>query len=146
MPSEQDHFSAARQYQEYFDHTLRRIGMRAPQPILGETVNHYRRETLRQLKRTFLPEVHPLYKVQMRALKADALQALEPQVLQACLQEANNPRTVEPGQFRKIEEFDESGTIRSIRFVGPESFVRSMGVPGRRARIRNPTTEPAWFR
>jgi hypothetical protein len=132
MPTEQDHLNAARRFQEYFDHTLRRIGMRAPQPVLGQTVNTYRRETLRTIKRTFLPPIHPLYKVQMRQLKSDALQALEPQVLQACIQEANNPSTVPVGQLRKIEEFDESGTLRMIRFVGQDSFVKQMMRPGRK--------------
>src|SRR5499433_968406 len=107
MSSPEEHLSACLKYQEYYDNTLRKVGMRAPQPVLGDTVNHYRRETLRTIKRTFLPQTHPLYQVQMRDLKADALQALEPQVLQAAVVEANNPCHVEPGQLRKVEELDE---------------------------------------
>jgi hypothetical protein len=53
MSTPEQHFDAARRFQEFYDATLRKIGARAPQPILGETVNHYRRETLRNLKRTF---------------------------------------------------------------------------------------------
>jgi hypothetical protein len=132
MSTEQDHLNAARRFQEYFDHTLRRIGMRAPQPVLGETCNHYRREALRTMKQTFLPQNHPLYQVQYRSLKADALAALEPQLLSAVVEEANNPSTVEPGQFRQIEEYDESGTVRSVKFIGPQSFVVGLGRPGRR--------------
>jgi hypothetical protein len=60
MSTDQQHFDAARQFQEFYDQTLRRVGAKAPQPILGQSVNDYRRETLRNLKRTFLPEVHPL--------------------------------------------------------------------------------------
>src|SRR5262252_2215758 len=104
MPSEQEHFDAARRFQEYYDETLRKVGIRAPQPTLGQTVNDYRRETLRTIKQTFLPQNHPLYAVQMRALKADALGALEPQVLRAAVVEANNPCHVEPGELRKVEE------------------------------------------
>src|SRR6516162_10203899 len=132
MPSEQEHFNAARKFQEFYDDTLRKVGMRAPQPTLGQTVNDYRRETLRTIKRTFLPQNHPLYAVQMRALKADALQALEPQVLQAAVVEANNPVHVEPGQLRKIEELDEYGKLKTIKWIGQESFVKAMGRPGRR--------------
>ena len=91
MSSEQEHFDAARRFQAYYDETLRRVGARAPQPTLGQTVNDYRRETLRTFKRTFLPEVHDLYKVNYRGLKADALQVFEPQLLEACVVEANNP-------------------------------------------------------
>ena len=134
MPSEQQHFEAARKFQAFYDETLRKIGARAPQPILGETVNHYRRETLRNLKRTFLPQNHDLYQVQYRELKADALQVLEPQLLQACVVEANNPAHVPPGELRKIEEFDQYGQVKTIRFVGPESFVKQMGRPGRRVK------------
>jgi hypothetical protein len=69
-------FDASRQFQAYYDETLRRVGARAPAPILGQSVNDYRRETLRQLKRTFLPPAHDLYQVQYRSLRPDALQAL----------------------------------------------------------------------
>ena len=69
MPSEQDHFDASRKFQAYYDEVLRKIGVRAPQPVLGTTVNDYRRETLRNLKRTFLPQNHDLYQVQFRQLQ-----------------------------------------------------------------------------
>src|SRR5262249_43831355 len=92
MPSEQEHFDAARKFQEFYDNTLRKIGMRAPQPVLGDTVNNYRRETLRTLKRTFLPQNHELYQIQFRGLPADVLNPFEAQLLQACVVEANNPQ------------------------------------------------------
>src|SRR5262245_19805806 len=132
MATPEEHFDASRKFQEYYDATLRQVGMRAPQPVLGTTVNNYRRETLRTIKRTFLPQNHPLYQVQMRELKADALQVFEPQVLQACVVEANNPAHLEPGELKKIEEFDEYGKVKTIRWIGQESFVKQMGRPGRR--------------
>src|SRR5262249_23928204 len=134
MPSEQDHFDASRKFQAYYDEALRKIGARAPQPILGETVNHYRRETLRNLKRTFLPQNHDLYQVQCRQLPADALQVFEPQFLEACVVEANNPAHVPAGELRKIEEMDEYGKVRMIKWIGPERFVRQMMRPGRRVK------------
>ena len=132
MSTPEQHFDAARKFQAYYDDTLRKVGMRAPQPVLGETVNHYRRETLRNLKRTFLPQNHDLYQVQFRQLPADVLQVFEPQLLNACVVEANNPIHVPPGELRKIEEFDEYGKVKTIRFIGQESFVKQMGRPGRR--------------
>src|SRR6516164_826427 len=134
MSTPQDHFDQARKFQAYYDETLRKVGMRAPQPVLGDTVNNYRRETLRNLKRTFLPQTHPLYEVQFRELKADALQVLEPQLLNACVVEANNPAHVPRGELRKIEELDDYGAVKTIRFIGPESFVKAMGRPGRRVK------------
>ena len=96
MSTPEEHLSASLKFQEYYDETLRKVGVRAPQPVLNQTVNEYRRETLRNLKRTFLPQTHPLYEVQFRQLKADALGILEPQLLSAVITEANNPIHVSP--------------------------------------------------
>ena len=131
MATPRQHFEAARQFQEYYDQTLRKVGTRAPPPAVNQSVNDYRRETLRTLKRTFLPQNHPLYQVQMRDLRADALDALEPQVLQAVAVEAINPENLAPGEIRAIEKVDEFGNKR-IDWVGRESFVKDMMRPGRR--------------
>ena len=132
MSSEQEHFDAARKFQAFYDETLRKVGMRAPQPTLGQTVNNYRRETLRTLKRTFLPEVHELYKVQFRALPTDVLNPFEAQLLDAVVVEANNPIHVPPGELRKVEELDEFGKLKTIKWIGQEHFTRQMMRPGRR--------------
>lgn len=134
MSSPQEHFDAARRFQEFYDATLRKVGARAPQPILGQTCNDYRRETLRNLKRTFLPQNHDLYQVQYRGLKADALQVFEPQLLQAVVVEANNPVHVPLGELRKVEELDEFGKLKIIKWIGQESFVKQMMRPGRRVK------------
>jgi hypothetical protein len=132
MSTDQQHFDAARQFQEYYDSTLRLVGTKAPQPVLGQSVNDYRRETLRQLKRTFLPQNHDLYQVQYRSLRSDALETLEPQLLKAVVAEANNPAHVPPGELRKVERLDEYGKVKHIDWIGQESFVRAMSRPGRR--------------
>jgi hypothetical protein len=132
MSTDQQHFEASRQFQAYYDETLRRVGSRAPSPSLGQSVNDYRRETLRQLKRTFLPQNHDLYQVQYRGLKADALGVFEPQLLKAVEEEANNPLHVPSGELKKIERMDEYGKVKCIDFIGQESFVKGMGRPGRR--------------
>jgi hypothetical protein len=134
MSTPEQHFDAARQFQAFYDDTLRKVGMRAPQPTLGQTVNDYRRETLRNLKRTFLPQNHDLYRVQYRQLESDALQVFEPQLLSACVTEANNPVHVPPGELRKVEELDEYGKLKTIKWIGQESFVKAMMRPGRRVK------------
>jgi hypothetical protein len=134
MSTPEQHFDAARRFQEFYDQTLRRVGMRAPEPVLGQTCNDYRRETLRNLKRTFLPPAHDLYQVQFRQLKADALGIFEPQLLTACVTEANNPVHVPLGELRKVEELDEFGKLKTIKWIGQESFVKAMGRPGRRVK------------
>jgi len=134
MSTPEEHFDAARKFQEFYDNTLRKVGMRAPQPVLGTTVNDYRRETLRTLKRTFLPQNHELYRIQFRGLPANVLNPFEAQLLNAVVVEANNPAHVPPGELRKIEELDEYGKLKTIRWVGRESFVKEMGRPGRRVK------------
>jgi hypothetical protein len=76
--------------------------------------------------------VHDLYQVQFRQLKADALGVLEPQLLSAVVVEANNPAHVPLGELRKVEEIDQYGQVKTIKFIGRESFVKQMGRPGRR--------------
>jgi hypothetical protein len=132
MATPEQHFDASRQFQAYYDSTLCKVGIRAPQPVLGQKVNDYRRETLRTIKQTFLPQNHELYQVQMRQLQADALKVFEPQVLQACVVEANNPVHVPRGELRKIEEMDQYGQLKFIRWIGQDCFVKQMMRPGRR--------------
>ena len=132
MVSEQEHFDVSRQWQAHFDNILRTVGARAPQPILGQTTEKYIRETYRDIKRTFLPQNHPLYQPNYRGMPADALAVFGPQLLEACVKEANNPAHVPPGELRKIERLDEYGKVRCIDWVGQNSFVKQMMRPGRR--------------
>ena len=115
-----------------FDGPLRKIGMRAPQPVLGQDPNNYRREVLRTIKRTFLGH-HELGKINMRGLPDEVLPQFERQVIDAALVEAYNPKNNAPGEtLRKIEELDDYGKVRQIRFVGEECFVKDMTRPDRR--------------
>jgi hypothetical protein len=57
MASPQQHFDAARRFQEYYDGVLRDIGARAPQPVLGQSVNdtgarHSARSSARSFRKT----------------------------------------------------------------------------------------------
>jgi hypothetical protein len=132
MATEQQHFDAARKFQAFYDEALRNVGVRVPAPLLGQSCNDYRRETLRAVKRTYLPQDHELYGVQCRALPADALAILEPQILKAAVTECNNPAHVPSGEIRKVERLDETGRVRCIDWIGQEHFTKQMTQPGRR--------------
>jgi hypothetical protein len=132
MATEQEHYDAARKYQAYYDDFFRQVGERAPQPTLGQSLNDYRRETLRTAKKRYLPQTHQLYSVQCRALPADALNVLEPQILTSCVAEAQNPAHVPPGEIRKLERLDDTGRVRFIDWIGEDCFVKQMMRPGRR--------------
>jgi hypothetical protein len=113
MPTEQDHFDA----------TLRDLGLRAPEPTLGQSVNDYRRETLRSIKRTLLQN-HDLYKVNCRGLSGGpVLTNFETDFLKAAKVEAFNPASVPKGELRMIASRDPNNGQEMRRFVGQHSFV-----------------------
>jgi hypothetical protein len=143
---------SARDVQEQLDPWFRKVGLRAPLPPAGQSANHYLAEQCVFLKREFLPRNHDLYKPQYRSIRDDSatLNAFVPQLLNAVVTEAFNPhnpinvvkgqeqaaRAAKEGKYydglRKIEVQDEMGVTRQIKFIGPESFVKAMGRPGRR--------------
>ena len=116
---------SARLYQSRYDDVLRQVGMRAPQPILGQHPDDYRRETLRTLKRTFLNN-HDLYKINMRGLPSDVLPQFEGMVLEAGKIEILNPKNVPLGEIKQINVLDEGGKLMRRDFVGQECFVKFM--------------------
>src|SRR5262245_53369150 len=113
MASEREHFENARQWQEYFQREVGdEVGLQIPAPIMGQTSNDYQRETMRLLKRTFLPKNHPLYKMNMRALPADVLPGIRDNLINgrpatredpgitSIKFEAENPINVPKGEIR----------------------------------------------
>jgi hypothetical protein len=71
--------------------------------------------------------------MQMRGLPSgDVLNNFEPEIVAAAIKEARNPNNVPPGEIRAIEKFDHLGRVEQVEFIGSESFVKQMGIPGRR--------------
>jgi hypothetical protein len=79
-----------------------------------------------------LPQNHELFEVQYRGLRADALDALEPQLLNAVTKEAINFANFAPGEIRLVPWIDPQTGRKENRFYGTESFVKQMTRPGRR--------------
>ena len=128
--------------QIFYDDALREVGVRAPAPVLGQSVRDYRRETLRMLKYT-LPEDHPLRQVNYRGLRTDSLNALEPQVMAAFKAEKVNPNKLADGEYKPVPKLNPYGQVQETRFIGKESFVKFMGRPGRRVvNFMRPAIEP----
>ena len=131
MASPKEHFDNARKWQEHYQKEVEDIGLRVPSPVLGQTTNNYRREIMRLLKKTFIPQTHDLYKVQMRQLPDDVLAGFEQMLLPAVKVEAFNPLTVPKGEIREVVRTDANG-LKVRHFIGQDSFVKFMGRPGRR--------------
>ena len=123
--------SSARVLQERYDSALEPWGVRARAPTLGEDIDHYRREELIRVKK-LLPENHELRKVQIRQLRDDAIDVLEPQILRAARETAYRSDTVPAdAPLRRVEERDANGLV-SYRFVGQRSFIHDLARVGRR--------------
>jgi hypothetical protein len=122
---------AIRQVQAQFDEALSRVGMRAPAPIANQTPVEYLQDACQAVKRKVLPRGHPFRTVQYDELGRKALEALVPQLLQACVKEVRNPDNLEPGEIRPIEVRGPDGQ-KWIDWVGREHFTKLMGRPGRR--------------
>jgi hypothetical protein len=74
--------------------------------------------------------------VQYRGLDADTLQIFEPQLLQAAVKEANNPIHVPPGELRQVNELDDYGALKTIKFIGQDCFVKQMMPPSKKTTLR----------
>jgi hypothetical protein len=122
--------ASARIYQERADNALSSWDIRAPAPTLGEDPDKYRRDLAVKLKKQ-LPEAHELRQVQYRRLDDTSLSVFEPQLYRAVHDEARNPNTVPRGEFRRVVNLDANG-MKSVEFIGPESFVKQFTRPGRR--------------
>ena len=132
MATPDQHFDAARRWQEHYQAQVEDLGCNIPPPTLGQSTNDYRREMMRLLKQTFIPTNHDLYKVQMRGLPDDVLAGFEQMLLPACRTEAFNPLTVPKGEIRELHKIHPQSGHKMNIFIGQESFVKQMGRPGRR--------------
>jgi hypothetical protein len=122
--------AAARVYQQRYDDALQPWAVRAPAPVLGEDINEYRAK-LAILAKHQLPPDHQLRKVQYRRLDSDVFDNFEPQLLRACRQEAYNPASVPPGEYRKVVEIAPDG-MKIVKWIGQRSFIEDFKPPVRR--------------
>jgi hypothetical protein len=126
MATHEEHFNTARKWQEHFDSKLSQVGMRAPEPVLGQTVNDYRRDVLLKAKRAFIPKTHQLRKFSLDDIRGDALNVIEQKILDAVVVEAQNPANVPRGEIREIVKTNINGH-KVHEFVGQDHFTRFMG-------------------
>ena len=127
--------SAARIMQERYDMALQPWDRRAPSPVLGQSYDNYRRETLKQMKR-LLPDDHKLRNVQINGMETSVLNVFEPQIMSACRQEAYNPLTVPLGEYRRVTELDQNG-MKIVKYIGQRSFTDDFKRPCRRVKSFN---------
>jgi hypothetical protein len=129
---EQDQLNKCRQKYAYYDEELRDYGARPPEPIMGQSKRGYQRKALGTMQRIGIPQIDKLSVIDLNKLDGATIDALEPQILQACKNFAEDPSTVLPGEFRQVKVHNPyTGRVDAIKFIGPESFVKQFARPGR---------------
>jgi hypothetical protein len=113
--------ASSRIHQARYDEALQPWGMRAPERILGEPIDDYRRRLAIKAKR-LLPEDHELRQVQFKALDNDVLDNFEPQLLKDCMSAAYRADSVPLGTMRRVEKVDQNG-LKTVEWIGQRSFV-----------------------
>ena len=94
---------AVREVQAQFDEALRRIGDRAPAYSPEQSRLDCVREACSQNQTTVSATEPRLVRVNYRGLRANALQAIVPQLVRAAVAEAKNPEKLAPGEIRRID-------------------------------------------
>src|SRR5262249_62147850 len=122
--------ASGRVYQEQFDNAFQPWGVRAGAPVLGESINSYRRKELIKAKR-LLPDDHELRQVQIRQMPSDVLDVFQTQILKACKEAAYRPDTIPmDAPLRRGEEVD-ANCLKIVKWIGQRSLVHEFTPPGR---------------
>ena len=132
--------NSARVYQERYDNAFQPWDLRARSPVIGENAGDYRRDLAIMAKKQ-LSENDDYRQIQYRKLPDTALDQLEPELLRRCREAAYRSDSVPKGEMRRIEEIGEDG-LKIVKWIGQESFVKAMGVPGRRVISFNTSNGP----
>jgi hypothetical protein len=127
-PRSDDEHAAFADAQARADGVFAGFGQRAPRPLDGEALFDYRKRLATKLK-----SYSPVWKsVKFSQLPEEAFGIAETQVYADAAAAAANPSDLEAGELRMVTKIDPATGVRSNVFYGKESFVKSMGRPGRR--------------
>jgi hypothetical protein len=118
-----------------YDAVFGRHGVRAPQAVADEAPPVYRRR-LYALGQSMLPVGHTLIDFDPRGIGPDAIIPLEAQLLQELEREGDQPtgsnRPLSPDDPRARHERVDSMGGKTITYEAKESFIKSLGRPGRK--------------
>jgi hypothetical protein len=125
---------AKREHQARCDAALEPWGQRAPPSVAGESVRAYQRRLL-TLVQPRLPEGHRMRELDFtdpEAMPKGVLANFEPEVYRDVAAAGSRNDSAAPGELREVIRTDPRNGYKEHLFFGRESFVKQMGVPGRR--------------
>ena len=117
--------ASARVFQARADQAFEPWGMRAPEPIIGEDPDDYRRRLMIRAKNQ-LPENHELRKITVKRIPGDALDNFEKMYYDACRDAGTRNDSVPPGEMRMVEKVNPHNGRKFIEFYGTRSFIHDM--------------------
>jgi hypothetical protein len=127
-PKSDDEHAAFADAQAKADAVFNGFGKRAPRPLEGEGLIDYRKRLATTLK------MHsPVWKnAKLSKLDNDTFGIAESAIYADATSAAANPLDLEAGELRAVTKVNQTTGGRETVFYGKESFVKSMGRPGRR--------------
>jgi hypothetical protein len=127
-PKTDDEHVAFADAQARADAVFSGFGERAPRPLEGEQLFDYRKRLATRLKKYS----KTWGGVKLSELPESAFKIAEDTVYNDAISAAANPVDLKAGELRMVTKVDPTTGVRSNVFYGQESFVKSMGRPGRR--------------
>lgn len=127
-PRSDDEHAAFADAQAKADSVFQGFGKQAPRPLEGESLLNYRKRLATHLK----PYSTVWKSVKFSQLPDEAFGIAEAQVYSDAASAASNPVDLGDGELREVSRTDPRTGLKTIMFYGRDSFVKSMGRPGRR--------------
>jgi hypothetical protein len=128
--------------QERWDKTFEELGRSCPPRRADETSTNYLRR-LGRIGRKYIPLNEELANINFKNMPDDLVPRFSEMMREAVSRNAHRTDNMAPEELRAIVNKSDTGTITT--FVGPDSFVRQLGVPCRRVtRISAPLRETVW--
>jgi hypothetical protein len=117
--------------QEKWDTVFGQIGRSCPARRADESSSNYERR-LASIGQRYIPASEEVASIDFARLPDDAVDrfsAMAQEAVTRCLWRTDN---MQPGEMREVFSVDPNSGQRIRNFVGPDSFVKSMGLPTRR--------------
>ena len=117
--------------QENWDDVFSKLGRSAPAQRADESNIDYERR-LASLGQRYIPAGEDVAKIDFAKLPDDVVGKFSSMTQDALTRNLFRTDNMQPGELREVYTKDPNSSQVIRNFVGPDSFVKAMGLPGRR--------------
>jgi hypothetical protein len=111
--------------QESWQKIFEIVGRDAPRPLANEGSTAYERR-MSTLAQRYVRRADDISQIDFHTLPRDALPQFVELLQASVIRNANSAEGMRPGEFRAVIDVDPNTNLKTRRWVGPESFVKSM--------------------